>query len=63
MYGFEHNGVDPPKAIPDRTLKVLLRNDLESLKPAFLRRIKEAIARTVEQKSSVDGKCSRTIRM
>ena len=55
MYGFEHNEVDPHNAIPARTLKVLLRTNLENLLPAFTRRIKEVFAREVDSKSSVDS--------
>lgn len=55
MYGFEHNDVDPHNAIPARTLKVLLRTNLENLLPAFTRRIKEVFAKEVDSKSSADG--------
>lgn len=55
MYGFEHNDVDPHNAIPARTLKVLLRTNLENILPAFTRRIKEVFAKEVDRKPSADG--------
>ena len=55
MYGFEHNDVDPHNAIPARTLKVLLRTNLENLLPAFTRRIKEVFTKEVDSKPSADG--------
>ena len=55
MYGFEHNDVDPHNAIPARTLKVLLRTNLDSLLPAFTRRIKEVFAKEVDCKPFADG--------
>ena len=55
MYGFEHNDVDPHNAIPARTLKVLLRTNLERLLPAFARRIREVFAKEVDCKPFADG--------
>jgi hypothetical protein len=55
MFGFEHNDVDPHNTVPARTLKVLLRLQLPTLRPLIEARIEEGFHSELKKGTQICG--------
>jgi hypothetical protein len=55
MWGFKHDDTDPHDSVPIRTVKVLLRTHIPSLRPLIRTKIEEGYSKAIAEGHRVNG--------
>lgn len=55
MWGFKHDNTDPYDIVPIRTVKVLLRTHIPTLRPLIRRKVEEGYRKVIAEGRRVNG--------